>query len=487
MVNTGATNKTLAIDLGTSFTKGNRMYWHTINGDVSDFDRTLYINGQGPGTTFNKGQTYTNGTRSQVATDFETNGVGGPQNYTSILPYSSSIPSSSTIKFNAGAHAVSYIVFEGSTSECVQPNLGDDRVLCDATTIQLTTGLSASEYGFNWKKNNQTVGTSNSLLVNEAGVYTLELTSGACTKTDEVVITSNLPTGINDTVCSSADNVVLKAIGTGNFSWFDKATGGNLLETGATFETNVSSSTTFYLQNTSKTNDSFGKLSIDGATYGNTGVGVYESANRTTLLSVQKAFTLKSLTLFAQTNGANVVLNINGTNYSKSWNFNNLSNTEGFEAVLDANLQPGTYVIDLKGTTGGIKVQYDNSGNQSLSGIASFVTGGGNTDWYGMFFNWKVSIDKSCLRTPVEAIVEFNSGCITGEIMKKSKHKSIELYPNPSSDGRFQLSDIVNWEIYTLQGIRIQKGYSNVLDLSTESKGVYILKTDEGVVSLMYQ
>ena len=111
LVNKSENDLTVSIDLGSQFSIGERMYWHTISGDESDFDRTIYINDQGPGTSFTVGQTYTNLTNAVVATDFEANGVGGPQNYTEIKPYSAPL-TNSILQFAAGRYSVSYMVFE---------------------------------------------------------------------------------------------------------------------------------------------------------------------------------------------------------------------------------------------------------------------------------------------------------------------------------------------------------------------------------------
>ena len=123
LVNKGGSLKNVQINLGNNFLKDDRIYWHTINGDASDFDRTLYINDQGPSTTFNVGQTYTNGTKSAVATAFEANGVGGPENYTSIKPYSALLSNTGSMKFNAKAYSANYIVVKKNITTDIEAEL----------------------------------------------------------------------------------------------------------------------------------------------------------------------------------------------------------------------------------------------------------------------------------------------------------------------------------------------------------------------------
>lgn len=560
VVNKGATDKTVEIDLG-NFAKGDRMYWHTINGDDSDFDRTIYINDQGPGTTFNVGQTYTNGTSSAVATSFEANGVGGPQNYTSIDPYSALIPATSNPKFSATRYSVSYIVFESAGTDCSIPNLGPDQSLCGLTDIILETGLNPTGLSFVWKDGGGSVlGTSAQLTVDSAGAYTVEVDNGSCIQSDEVIIDDVLPVidlgpdvnlctevsvtldagisniGVNyqwmkdgvpeavtqvyeaevagtysvivsalgctsvsddviisselvntmgDTACNSGEQVSLRILDAGNYAWYDVPVNGSELSTASVYDVSVIATKTYYVEDNNNVQQVFGKSAIDGQTYGNTGAGVYDNANRTTILTVEQDLTLESVTLFVQTNGANVVLNINGTGYSQTWNFNNLSNANGGEyvAVLGAVLPAGTYTIDLKGTVGGLKIQYDNVGSQSLTGVASFITGGGNTTWYGMFYNWVVSTGTSCARTPVVATYDPQPGCIITDLSKE-QISTIQVFPNPTN-GVVRLSSEIGFEVYNSMGILLLKGKSDEIDLSDLENDVYLLRTDRGVFKVI--
>lgn len=559
VVNKGSSDQNINIDLGT-FAKGDRMYWHTINGDESDFDRTIYINDVGPGTTFNVGQTYTNGTNSAVATAYEANGVGGPQNYISIDPYSALIGGVDP-KFEAPRYSVSYIVFENAGTGCVVPDLGPDQSICGLNNITLSTGLNPSGLTFIWKDgSNNTIGndpefiasnadtytvlvdngscvqsdqivisdevavvdlgpdahlcmqtsvtletnvlgsgmtftwskngqvlaeTSNSLIVNTGGEYEVVVAKTGCSSvTDVVVVTSDLVDVTGDTVCLSGQTATLVINDSGDYSWYDDANAGSLLSTDLSYDVTVNSTTTYFVEDNNTSVQSFGKTAIDGSTFGNTGAGVYDNANRTTILTVSQELTLESVTLFVQTNGANVDLNINGDGYSETWSFDNLSNAgDGkYVAVLGATLSAGTYTLDLAGTTGGVKVQHDNAGSQELPGYASFYTGGGNTDWYGMFFDWKISTGASCARTPVVAVLDESPGCVTG--LHIGAYSELQLYPNPTT-GRLHLSTSSPFELYSLGGALLMKGDKDVVDLTGLDAGFYILKTDEGNYKVM--
>jgi hypothetical protein len=52
----------------------------------------------------------------------------------------------------------------------------------------------------------------------------------------------------------------------------------------------------------------------------------------------------------------------------------------------------------------------------------------------------------------------------------------INIYPNPSKTGVFQLSKVAEWEVFNSNGILIEKGNGNSIDISNQNKGLYMLK-----------
>ncbi len=484
IVNRGDADKTVEIDLG-SFQPGQNMYWHTVNGDYSDFDRTVYINGVGPDTTFTIGQSYTSNFGSnentETATAYEANGVSGPQDYESVMPYSSNIPAGN-LKFSAPRYSVSYIVFEAVDDDCAAPQLGPDQTLCGVSDITLETGLTSSGKTFTWKNGvGTTIGTSSTLVVNTADTYTVEVDSNGCVITDQITITDEIPSfelgsdvhlcetnslsvsvgntnsaiavswtkdgsafadsdtitvtaaGVyeatasaagcadvtdqitvtsdlvdvtGDTVCSSGETATLTINTAGSFEWFDSETGGTSLSSSSSYSPVVTSSTTYYVEDISTTQSTYGKSAIDGNTWGNTSAGAYSGWGRELELVLETDVTLVSIDINVNAT-ANVVFNISdGASYNNTFNFNGLST--GFQTInFNEPLSAGTYTIDLVGTTGGVSIQYDNNGSNSYPGVMSFsATGGGTEDIYGMFFNWVLETGSSCARTPVYAVLD---------------------------------------------------------------------------------
>lgn len=56
------------------------------------------------------------------------------------------------------------------------------------------------------------------------------------------------------------------------------------------------------------------------------------------------------------------------------------------------------------------------------------------------------------------------------------------VYPVPNNTGRFHLNKQLNWKVYSVLGVEITEGSGALVDISKFSKGIYLLKTEEGVI-----
>ena len=55
------------------------------------------------------------------------------------------------------------------------------------------------------------------------------------------------------------------------------------------------------------------------------------------------------------------------------------------------------------------------------------------------------------------------------------------IYPNPSIDGIFNLSQSGNWKVTSLTGKELKSGHGNQINLSEQPKGVYLIKLNEKI------
>lgn len=65
--------------------------------------------------------------------------------------------------------------------------------------------------------------------------------------------------------------------------------------------------------------------------------------------------------------------------------------------------------------------------------------------------------------------------------------KSLRVYPVPSRNGIFNLSKPKKWKVFSLLGLPVSEGNGNLVDISNHSTGIYILKTESGIIKrLLY-
>ncbi len=65
--------------------------------------------------------------------------------------------------------------------------------------------------------------------------------------------------------------------------------------------------------------------------------------------------------------------------------------------------------------------------------------------------------------------------------------RALLVYPNPSNNGQFQLSHELSWEVYSALGLLLTSGNSKLLDISNQSKGLYLLKTNNLTKKIVVQ
>ncbi|MBX9850646.1 MAG: T9SS type A sorting domain-containing protein [Cytophagaceae bacterium] len=93
------------------------------------------------------------------------------------------------------------------------PNLGPDASLCGVASVNLNSGIATNSPSrtFTWKKDGVDIAgyvnstTANQYTATAAGTYDVIIKEGTCTKTDQVIITSTLPTpalGTDKNICN---------------------------------------------------------------------------------------------------------------------------------------------------------------------------------------------------------------------------------------------------------------------------------------------
>lgn len=80
-------------------------------------------------------------------------------------------------------------------------------------------------------------------------------------------------------------------------------------------------------------------------------------------------------------------------------------------------------------------------------------------------------------------VIELNKNVSMGD--KDVFGNPITVYPNPSFTGEFNLSLVQKWSVYNTMGICVLSGEGRVINLTSYKKGMYILKTENGLAQLI--
>lgn len=127
------------------------------------------------------------------------------------------------------------------------------------------------------------------------------------------------------------------------------------------------------------------------------------------------------------------------------------SNASG-EIIGQVNDKPNSAASDVPGNT----IQFDVAAGTYVIKMTT-INNGPNYVWF--------------------KFVRDGNATTLGTSSFKDTASRLEVYPNPSNNGQFNLSIESKWEVYSVLGAKIAEGEGTKVDLSNAAKGAYILKT----------
>lgn len=276
-----------------------------------------------------------------------------------------------------------------------------------------------------------------------AGTYDVQLTvsnaSGSSTLARSNAVTVTLlqpPVTSGDQLCHPGGVANLSATGSGTLRWYAQAQGGEAVHTGPSFTTDVTATSTWYVESATP-----GAPVQVGPANNNIGGGGYFSnnANRGTYFDVYQPMVLRSVKVYAEGAGMRTVqlLNAQGDVVQSR----NVQIAGGERRIdLDMVIQPGEQYLLKLGD--GVLGLYRNTGGASypytVPGLVSITGGNGSesaVNYFFFFYDWTVeAVGCASARTEVTAVVEVCSGMDQadgGQVWK--------VFPNPST-GIFTLT-----------------------------------------------
>lgn len=175
-------------------------------------------------------------------------------------------------------------------------------------------------------------------------------------------------------------------------------------------------------------------------------------------------------------------------NYSVGWT----ANGEWLEYTVNVQAA-GLYQVDIfVSSLPGTGVLGLSLGGQSiLTGVAVPSTGDWNTV---ASFREEVTLPagRSLMRLEIENRGFNIDKMIFERLLPTSSNELVtspqkSVFPNPSASGRFYLNTAAQWSVLNLQGEQILSGSGEVIDLSNQPDGMYLLHTETAVFKLIVE
>lgn len=292
---------------------------------------------------------------------------------------------------------------------------------CDGS-IQFTDKSTSAPTSWVWDfGDGQTASTQNpSHTYTSSGTFTVKLTAtnsfGNNTATKTSYVTVNLmsaPTVTNGNRCDAGIVNLSASTSIGTLQWYDAVTGGNLVNTGATYSPNLNTTTTFYVEaSTASPSQKLGPADTS------MGTSAYFTASAThgLLFDVLTPCTIKSVKVYANTAGNRTIDVVSGGTTGTTIVKTTTVNVPAGESriTLNFDLTAGTQyfikvsgsLIDLKRNSTGAVYPYTASGLISITNSSASSAG-----YYYYFYDWEIQAGSGCssIRTPVTGTIDLLS------------------------------------------------------------------------------
>ncbi|HNW89536.1 MAG TPA: M14 family zinc carboxypeptidase [Bacteroidales bacterium] len=242
-----------------------------------------------------------------------------------------------------------------------------------------------------------------------SGTYTVKLRALNCKGKDSLVMTNYItinmaaaPTTTGGSSCG-AGTVGLSASGSGTLNWYDAASGGNLVNTGNSYSPTLSSTTTYYVSNsTTLPNEYVGKINKE------TSAALHTNNSYYLIFSCYTPVVLKSVKVYAGDAKDRIIelRNSSGTllqsaTISVPAGESRITLNFNVPVGTDMRLSCGTSNPNMYRDDSGISFPYSLAGKISITG-----TNAGSPRYY-YYYDWEIETPGGCIssRVPVTATI----------------------------------------------------------------------------------
>lgn len=361
--------------------------------------------------------------------------------------------------------------------------IGDDAELCKVTSATFSTDVAGDGINYTWYKDNKVISgaTTNSYTAYSAGTYKLTISASGCSsKSDEAVVTSQLPVVVGDTICT-AGRATLSVTTSGEYSWYSVAEEGNALASGSTYSPNITKTTTYYVQDASSLNTTAGPSQsnlTNSRTYGTASVYFkLSSAVQITQMSV-----VYGSIYYGSQQALSVT--VGGKTYTSAKQ--NVQNAGKYTFSFESNpiiLSAGSYTMELKPDNAGF-TYYTNLNYSGFQHSDIILFNNNNNNDYGFpgTYDWKIVAGSTCARTPVFAVLDPDNPNCAGDTEAPSVPGTItvsNITTNSASVSWGASTDntaVTGYDVY-VNGTKLQSVTTNSINLSDLNDNTeYIIK-----------
>ncbi len=350
--------------------------------------------------------------------------------------------------------------------------IGDDAELCKVTSATFSTDVAGDGITYTWYKDNKVISgaTTNSYTAYSGGTYKLTISASGCaSKSDEAVVTSQLPVVVGDTICS-AGTATLSVTTSGEYSWYSVAEEGNALASGSTYSPNITKTTTYYVQDASSLNTTAGPSQsnlTNSRTYGTASVYFkLSSAVQITQMSV-----VYGSIYYGSQQALSVT--VGGKTYTSAKQ--NVQNAGKYTFSFESNpiiLSAGSYTMELKPDNAGF-TYYTNLNYSGFQHSDIILFNNNNNNDYGFpgTYDWKIVAGSTCARTPVFAVLDPDNPNCAGDTEAPSVPGTItisNITTNSASVSWGSSTDntaVTGYDVY-VNGTKLQSVTTNSINLS---------------------
>lgn len=375
----------------------------------------------------------------------------------------------------------------------------DLNITCPGAAIQFSDYSAGQPTSWSWSfpGGNPSTSTQQNPLVyyNTPGTYAVTLTStnanGSDTKTTNsfVIVASSSnpdPGTVGASRCGPGPvSLTASGSGTGTLRWWDAPGGGSVVNTGTTFNTNITNSTTWYVDEEFPA----GVNDYVGAITNALGAGAYFTANdiRGMYFDVLCPIVLNSVQVFCNSSGNRTIeiLDAQGNVYADTTVYIAASSGNMVPVPLNFTIYPGNdYFIKCRGLVD----LYRNSSGAAYPYTSTCVnitnSNAGSPGYYYFFYFWDFTeITCNTGRTPVTAL----DTCATA-LPDLFVNNNIDIYPNPTTGSfaaRFHANGVADYvltvtsplgaKVYEYTAKSVSGDFRKEIDLSHLSSGIYLL------------